>query len=387
MSAAQDVFVRVRSTQGVTRGACREELPRVRIDHGVRAAPWRVVEAVREQLGLDVALLCVVDGDTVDVEGLPSSPPGSGTPDTSAGAGPWWQLPGWYGHMLALVDEQLGALGTARVGRPRQMRHWDVSAVLRVVTDTRPLWFKAVPDVFAHEGAVAHWVSEAVPRQTPGIPAFGDAWLLAEELEPERGQPAEHVVEAVARIQQASVGRTEELLKLGCPYRGPATVPDAVAGLLTHPHLLSPAERGALAQRLARLEAVVAAVTDLGVPDTLVHGDIQPENARWAEDRWQIIDWTDGCVAHPFVELARPLMTADDARRAEAERRFAEAWSAVLPHRVLTEVSRFAAVLGCAHQLETYRLMTDSIGAHPELVRLVHLWAARLVEALDSVDL
>ncbi|MFD7136158.1 phosphotransferase family protein [Streptomyces sp. NPDC059894] len=386
MSAAQDVFVRIRSTWRASRGAYREELPRVRIDHGTQATPWRVVEAVREQLGLDVALLRVTDGDTVDVEELPSSPPGTGTPDTSFG-GPWWQLPGWYGRMLALVDEQLGRLGTARVGRPRQVRHWDVSAVLRVVTDTRPLWFKAVPDVFGHEGALAHWVSEAVPRQAPGVPAFGNAWLLAEEMAPERGQPAEHVIAAVARVQQASVGRAEELLKLGCPYRGPDTVPGAVAGLLRRTHPLSPAERDGLAQRLAKLEAVVAAVMDLGVPDTLVHGDIQPENARWTGDRWQIIDWTDGCVAHPFVELARPLMTADDTRRAEAERQFAAAWSAVLPHRILTEASRFAAVLGAAHQLETYRLMTDSIGAHPELVRLVHLWVSHLVEALDSVDL
>ncbi|MET9356567.1 phosphotransferase [Streptomyces sp. NPDC006617] len=387
MSAARDVFVRVRPTRRAPWGAGREELPRVRIDDGTRAAPWRVVEAVREQLGLDVALLSVADDDTVDVEELPSSPPGTGTSDTSAGAGPWWQLPGWHGRMLALVDDELGRLGTARVGRPRQMRHWDVSAVLRVVTDTRPLWFKAVPDVFGHEGAVAHWVSEAVPRHAPGIPAFGSAWLLAEEMAPERSRPTEHVVEAVARVQQASVGRAEELLKLGCPYRGPDTLPGAVTGLLTRPHPLSPAERDGLAQRLAKLEVVVAAVTDLGVPDTLVHGDIQPENVRWTGDRWQIIDWTDGCVAHPFVELARPLMTVGDTRRAEAERQFAQAWSAILPHRVLTESSRFAAVLGAAHQLETYRLMTDSIGVHPELVRLVHLWASRLVEALDSVDL
>ncbi|MEU2900441.1 phosphotransferase [Streptomyces sp. NPDC001273] len=387
MTTAEGVSLRVRTTDSASQQRGPEELPRIQVPGGPSAVPWHIVEAVREQLGMDVALLRVLDGDTVEVEELRPQPTAPDPSGPSLGEGPWWQRPGWYGQVLALVDAEFGRLGIARVGLPQQMRHWDVSAVLRVPTDTHPMWFKAVPAVFGHEGAVAHWVSEASPQHAPGVVAFGNAWLLTEEMAPQRQRPAEHVLKAVARVQLASLGRSEELLELGCPYRGLDTVPDAVAALATRTDLLSPAELSGLSERLSELKAVVAMAADLTVPETLVHGDIQSENARWTGDHWKIIDWTDGCVAHPFVELARPLMSADDTTRAEAERQFAETWSAVLPDRTVIEALRAAPVVGSAHQLETYRLMVDSIGSHPELVRLLHLWASRLVQALDSVDL
>ncbi|MFB7258679.1 phosphotransferase [Streptomyces nojiriensis] len=386
MTAAEGASLRVRTMVGASRWCSPDELPRIQVAGGPSAAPWRIVEAVREQLGMDVVLLRILEGDTVEVEELrphPTAPEPSGR---FSGDGLWWQRPGWFERVLALVDAQFGRLGITRVGRPQQMRHWDVSAVLRVPTATHPVWFKAVPAVFGHEGAVAHWVSEAIPQHVPGVVAFGNAWLLTEEMAPERQSPAEHVLKAVARVQLASRGRTEELLELGCPYRGLDTVPDAVAALATRTDLLSPTELSGLSERLPGLKAVVATVADLRVPETLVHGDIQLENARWTGDHWKIIDWTDGSVAHPFVELARPLMSADDATRAEAERQFADTWSAVLPDQTVMGALRTAPVVGSAHQLETYRLMVDSIGAHPELVRLLHLWTSRLVQALDSVE-
>ncbi|WP_200260308.1 phosphotransferase [Streptomyces sp. HSG2] len=387
MSAPARMELRVCAADHERRQWSTGDLPRVRVDGGTQAAPWQIVEAVREQLGIDVALLRVAGSDTVEVELLEPGPDKSDTPHAFTPHAPSWQRPGWYARAMTLVDWQLGSLGFNRSGRPMQMRHWDVSAVLRIATDAYPVWFKAVPAVFAHEGAVMHWVSQVAPQHVPSVLAFGEAWLLTKEMPAEQPEPAEPVLQAMARIQMASIGRTDELLALGCPYRGLGTVPDAIAELSTRTDLLSMAEILSLSSRHSDLKAVVDSVADLGVPDTLVHGDIQSENARWTGETWLIIDWTDACVAHPFVELSRPLMDANARARVLAKECFAGAWSDVLSEPAIKGALRAAPVIGAAHQLETYRLMVDSIGAHPELVRLLHLWVSRLVDALKSVYL
>ena len=64
---------------------------------------------------------------------------------------------------------------------------------------------------------------------------------------------------------------------------------------------------------LARLRTAIPALqercTVLGrynLPDCLVHGDLHLGNVARNGDSYQIFDWSDSCIAHPFVDMIEP---------------------------------------------------------------------------------
>ena len=44
-------------------------------------------------------------------------------------------------------------------------------------------------------------------------------------------------------------------------------------------------------------------LADIGVPETLLHGDLHPRNLAVRDGQVLAFDWTDAAVAHPFLDL------------------------------------------------------------------------------------
>lgn len=284
--------------------------------------------------------------------------------------------------VLQPADEELARLGRERTGEPELVRHWSMSTVLRIPTGRGPVWFKAVPPAFAHESGITRWAAAAAPEHGVDVIGSGKDWMLTEEL-PDGGPMAHgHPLRAAARIQLASVGRTAELTAIGCPERGPERLLAEFRALADRPDLLAREERRALAGALPRLSCVLRAANESEVPPVLVHGDLQKENTRWTGRSWVIIDWTDAAVAHPFAELARPLLDATEGERRAAESAFAEVWATALPACAVADALRDAPVLGAAHQVGNYLSIVDGIGGADGLLEALRGWVDRLVEAV-----
>jgi hypothetical protein len=49
--------------------------------------------------------------------------------------------------------------------------------------------------------------------------------------------------------------------------------------------------------------ALIDEAASLGIPDTLVHGDLHAGNIGLRGGRSVFFDWTDACVAQPFLDL------------------------------------------------------------------------------------
>lgn len=298
------------------------------------------------------------------------------------------ERPDGTGPVVDLIDTELSRQRRARTGPPEVVRRWSISTVLRVPTDRGPVWFKAVPPVFAHEGGIARWVASARPEHGAAVLGCGHGWLLTEEL-PDgshdgtgpRGGP----LRAAARVQLASVGRTAELTALGCPERGPARIAADLGVLADRAELLGDPAARDLTAALPALTRLLSELSDDGAPPVLVHGDIQEENALWTGRSWALIDWTDAAVTHPFAELARPLMHATEAQRASAEAEFADAWADVLPADTVSRALRLAPVLGAAHQVGNYFRIVESVGGVDGLGALLKEWVRRLLAAAARI--
>lgn len=343
-----------------------------------------LVEAASALIGVPVAILGTVD-DVLWAEAL--DPGGLAWVDGELPEG-WsdrapWRQPGWYAGAVATIDSALATVGRRRTGAARQAKHWGISALLQVPTDAGDVWFKQVPPLFAHEGALVTWLSDLDPQLVPAPLAVGRDWWIAHDLgaavEVPPGQEI-GALEVLTQLQQLAVGRDADLLALGCPDRRLLPLLAEVEALMGRDDLLTVDQRAALGAALPALGEHAKALDDLALPATLVHGDFHSGNVRFTEAGWVVYDWTDGCLGHPFIDLV-PEGLADGQVVGERWRRTLQLWDAGQAE----SAGPSAVVVGAAHQLVTYQRLAD--GTEPTSAGMwlsaCGGWADRLLAQLS----
>jgi hypothetical protein len=370
--------------------------PTISISRGSRAAPSAIVTEVWRQLGLDVAFLRVTAQLVVEVEAL--------GPDRGPAGWIWqaaelcppigsrveWQQPGWLQRTMRAADAALARAGLTRVGPPAQVRHTSLTGMLRIDTDRHRVWLKAVPPLFAHEAVVVRWLSGAAEYDVPHVIASGDGWWLSADFPPAVDRPPGEPLIALADTQWSTASRADELRALECPDRPLASLPLEIEALARRDDLLDRDDAARLVRALPTLERRCAQLDALGFPPTLVHGDVSPGNVRWTGTRWLVYDWTDACIAHPFVELASPLSYEPDTIVADARaREFAAAWAARATQQAADRALALAPTAGAAHQAISYARMlagTDRTGGDQasgdRLAAFARYWVGRLIASL-----
>jgi hypothetical protein len=236
---------------------------------------------------------------------------GLGAPDPLR---PAWTEPGWVERASRWIESTLEAAGRGQPTEIAQFRHWGISALMQVETPTGRAWFKAVFPHFRHEAALTAMLDRLMPGSVAGVVGFDadQGWLLVEHVEPDRhgdADPREHAdaVAALVALQRRFVDEgTGALIEAGCAVRPLGQLPDdfarAVADPVVADHVDLTPER--VATMVDWLSRAVAAIDAVGVPDTLVHGDFHPNNVIVSSGQHVIIDWSDGAVSHPLLDVA-----------------------------------------------------------------------------------
>ncbi len=118
-------------------------------------------------------------------------------------------------------------------------------------------------------------------------------------------------LDALVRLQQTWLGRSEELLALGAEDRPLASLATWVGETVDDVELLSllaPDERRTWLGAVPSMVASCQRLADLAPGVSLVHGDFHPWNVVSGADSVRIFDWTDASVAHPFLDLVTYIM-------------------------------------------------------------------------------
>lgn len=221
-----------------------------------------------------------------------------------------WMHPGWHAHALDWLDEELAAQGRARTGEPEVLKHWQISVLWRVPTRAGPVYFKAVPDFFGREVQVTPVLARELTGAAPPVLAADTArgFLLLDDAGTEPGDVPElaTLLRHVAQVQR----QARPLLPgLGLRDRGPAYVLRWLDHLLTDETLRTGQADGFTGEESARLRAhrpaLVGALERLAsspLPATLGHGDLHGGNVVTRDGRYTLLDWSDACVTHPFLD-------------------------------------------------------------------------------------
>jgi aminoglycoside phosphotransferase (APT) family kinase protein len=301
-----------------------------------------------------------------------------------------WMRRGWEAGALAWARAQLKAAGWEPGRHAEQVKHWSISSIYRIPTARGDAWFKAVPGFFAQEGAIMRFLDRVAPGTTPGVIATDAArgWTLMEGIAGEtlRGANARHAdgLRLGARIQQAAAGRIDELLALGAPDRRLATLRALGGELVAREDIrgqLSAEEARALDGFLETLDERTFALAACGVPETLIHGDFHPGNLMHEGGRIVVVDWTDGCIGHPYFDLATYFQDVDEGQRRELLGAYVECWAPAAGREHAERALALARPLACLHHAISYQQILDGVerGSQPEFGSETAAWLRRLL--------
>ena len=211
-------------------------------------------------------------------------------------------------------------------------------------------------------------------------------WMLLDDHGEEVGWSAspgvvEEVARSYARMQVEAAGQADRPLAAGCHDRrldrlaaqAEAWLPqvEATGDLpgIDGATWLSDGELAAVRAALPQVLDCCAELAGFAVPPSIVHGDLHLGNVARGPAGYTFFDWTDACVAHPFLDLVtirRGTSFAEGEIGSEAELRarlraaYLPAWAAFEPPERLDRAYRLAAPLGALHQAVSYRSIVAS---------------------------
>jgi hypothetical protein len=326
------------------------------------------------------------------------------------GVGRPWAARGWFAEAEAWLVATMERLGRPVTGPVRQVRVWELSCILRAPTAAGDVYLKASGafPLFVNEGVVVRELARLFPGHVPAPLALdaGRGWMVLADFGAEIGWAAPvHVVEQVARtfarIQIEAAPHVDRLLAAGCHDRRldrlaaeaaawlPALEPTGRLPGIDAATWLTGDEAAALAAAVPRLQAACAELAGFRVPPSIVHGDLHMGNVADGPAGFQFFDWTDACIAHPFLDLPtirRGTGFAEVDGSQELRERLREAylaeWAAFEPPARLRRAWDLSVPLGALHQAISYR----SIAAELERPLDLHMaqstaWWLRMVLA------
>ncbi|MCA2214785.1 phosphotransferase family protein [Jidongwangia harbinensis] len=312
--------------------------------------PWwqeigDVVAAVRARDGLDVQVLRVLDGvgelrpaagGRVTYLAQTGGNPGVGLEPADVDLSPQplraaYAKPGGPAASIGWAVSALAALGVPGA-TATQHRTWNLSAIWRLDAGGAPVaWIKQVPAFFGHEPAALGLVAGAAPGLVPPLLAAGDEgrMLLAHVPGADGYGAGADVCTRIAQlfhpVQVHFADRIADLFAAGVPDARLRAEPFA---RVAEPYL---DDIDGLRELIADLPRRLDAVAACGLPDTLVHGDLHPGNARLDGAGVVLMDWGDCTVGHPAHDILRVTGELADAEARTLVAEWASWWRAAVP--------------------------------------------------------
>lgn len=226
---------------------------------------------------------------------------------------PPWSRRGWFDLASVWMQERLVEHGLSLRSPIVQQRNWGLSCVLSGQTENGRVYFKTASKLplFANEPALVQALSQRYPAFIPAALAVSEDWLLMADAGTELRSNHDleqrlAVLGLWAKIQKDAVTHIDHLMQHGCLDRRLEHFPAQFKNLLQSPSVIEeihPEEAEQLIALMPFVNSLCEQLQHFRVPQTLIHGDFNPGNIVINEGRINFIDWTDGAISHPFLDL------------------------------------------------------------------------------------
>lgn len=283
-----------------------------------------------------------------------------------------WTRRGWFKVASRWTQDLADRLALTGLHEVKQIRAWARSSILRLSTDTKTLYLKAVSAESSYEPVVTRVLSIRYPQHSPDVQAVhvDQGWMLTSEFE---GVPLhtqqkmaiwERVVQQYAEMQIDMIGSATSLISLGVPDRNVDYLSSQIERLTNDlPTTLTTKERYEFKQISSQLRTMCIELTEKNIPLTLTHGDLWSGNIIIRKSGHALFfDWSDASVSHPFFDL--PILLANielelrgvlDVRE-RLIRTYLQPWTKYHPFDRLRAAYALAETLTFLHQATFYHV-------------------------------
>lgn len=209
----------------------------------------------------------------------------------------------------------------ARGWHELEIEHWQLerdATVLRITTTGQTVWLKTVGIEHRTEPSISRGLAEMRPDDFPSVLASDQRWnaMLLEGIEgPTLNEIDDRkawllTAERLAELQIRFVGHENELLAIGCAdLRCPRLIDQIPEFFRTMIPIMQAQQSNRqpactvdeLYSLADQAERICRALSDLSIPDTLVHGNFSPHNVIWRDETPVFIDWAFALVGFPLI--------------------------------------------------------------------------------------
>ncbi len=243
--------------------------------------------------------------------------------DGASSGGPFARI-GWIDEAVAWLEAATQERISSKIDI-QQYKAGGSSALLRFrVEDGSGYWLKATGPPNLHERSVTKFLEDLCTGYLPTLVSSKpewNAWIMAEEgtrvppvpLTPYQVfRDLEEAVLSMAEVQDNVEGRSLDLLDAGAFDQGLEVLEKRAPELFDYLEEALAQNAGPGAQRPGRkrivqlqetFEEVCSRMNDLGLGETIVHGNLIWSNILTGWDRSQFIDWSEAYLGHPFISL------------------------------------------------------------------------------------
>jgi hypothetical protein len=261
---------------------------------------------------------------------------------------------GWIDEAIAWVETVTGRRVSSKADVEQYNAGEGFSLVRLRMEGGCDYWLKAtgVPNV--HERRVTSLLSKLCRDYVPEVvaeQAAWNAWLMRDDGDHIAALPREAsgvmrllkgAVQSLTELQMRTVGSELDLLEAGAfDHRTRVLRTEAEAlfaymdeamGLQTSTKVAR-IETKRLRELQSLFEDVCSYLEDLGLPDTVLHGDMNLANILVADERCVFIDWSEAYVGNPLVTLEHLLLLnqiEDPSVKASCDRRLRETYRSAM---------------------------------------------------------
>ncbi|WP_169743789.1 phosphotransferase [Deinococcus misasensis] len=302
-----------------------------------------------------------------------------------------WHDKTWLPETLNWTRDALQDHSWALTGDPELIKSWQISVLYRLPTSGGPVYLKSVPDFFAREGHLTHWLHAlnkgAAPKVLKNHPEQRIFLMQGAGQDKVEASAARSAVELLATVQRQTETHTHELLALGCLDRRCSVLKTHFQDLLNDEkalsvnNLLSVEEQNRLKNALPLLLDLLEELDHSPIAPTLLHGDLHLGNVVAHEGHLTFLDWSDGAIGHPFLDMNSEylLESEDSAEHQTLVDAYLEHWTDVLPLDDLRLLQQKAVIAGELHRAVSYhRYIIPGVPDHAE-------WAEAPIDHLKNV--
>lgn len=285
-----------------------------------------------------------------------------------------WEHRGWFAVAACWIAETLGSLDYEMIAPPEQVRWWSLSCVLRIATARGDVYFKASArqPFFANEPSLLRYLAHLYPEHVPTILAADplNGWMLLGDVGPTLGKqlPIERKIEILqvfGALQRDTAEHVDQLLDLGCADRKPQNLISRIDPLLNDELAISKLttdEVGELQREAPRIVDMCLRCSNYSIPPTLIHGDFHLENVAVSDGKMIVLDWTEACIAHPFMDMFFIFNEREEPLHSQLRDAYLALWTDFETMERLRELWSLCGVIHAIHHAVSYQ----SILCHTE---------------------